>query len=119
MTYIDMESLLDLRRHLSIVHHVPGRVRFRAGPALYEHASTLTSNGLKSFLESLDGIHNIRINPSAASLIIQYDPTHFPPRLWETLVAGSDEQAAQLFGKLVTQYEHLMSGKQVLVNIKQ
>ena len=111
MNSINTESLLALRQHLNIVHHVPGRIRLRAGPVLYEHASTLNSNGLKSFLQSLNGIHDIRVNPNAASLIIQYDPTHFPPRLWETLVTGSDQEAAQLIGELIAEYEHLITGK--------
>jgi hypothetical protein len=111
MKPIDTESLLALRQHLSIVHHVPGRIRLRAGPALYKHASTLNNNGLKSMLESLNGIHDIRINPNAASLIIQYDPNHFPPSLWETLVTGSDHKAAQLFDELFVEHERHLTRK--------
>lgn len=111
MKPIDTQSLLALRQHLSIVHHVPGRIRLRAGAALYKHASTLNSDGLKSLLESLNGIHDIRVNPNAASLIIQYDPTHFPPSLWETLVKGSDHKAAQLIDELLVEHEHHLAGK--------
>ncbi len=57
MTFTDIELLLDLRGHLKIVHHVPGRVRLRAGPALYEQASTLTGKDLQAVLE-IGGRHS-------------------------------------------------------------
>ena len=112
MTAINIDMLLELRQHLNIVHHVPGRLRLRAGSALYGYASALNGNGLLTLLESLEGIHDIRVNPAVASLIIQYDPTHFPPELWETLLMGNDQQAAQIFGELVTSYEHYLTGVQ-------
>jgi hypothetical protein len=65
----------------------------------------LISNSNIELLESLNGIHDIRVNPNAASLIIQYDPTHFPPSLWETLVTGSDHKAAQLIDALLVEHE--------------
>ena len=104
MHFKNIEALLDLRGHLKIVHHVPGRVRLRAGPALYEQASTLNGRDLQAVLESVGGIRDIRINPAAASLIIQYDPDIFAPDLWEKLIAGSDEEAAQLFERVITDY---------------
>jgi hypothetical protein len=103
---VDIETLLELRQHLSIIHHVPGRMRLRLGPALYAQASALNGNGLRSFLESLEGIHDIRVNPAAASLIIQYNTAHFPPTLWETLVAGNDEEAARLISDLIDNQVH-------------
>ncbi len=52
----------------------------------------------------MDGIQNIRINPVVASLVIQYDPDIFPPDLWERLIAGSDEEAARIFERVMTDY---------------
>ena len=108
MSFIDIQALLEMREHLSIVHHVPGRVRLRVGAALYGQASALDGNSLNSFLQSMDGIHDIRVNPAAASLVVRYDPTHYPPNLWETLVAGDDRDASQLFSELIASHEHYL-----------
>ncbi len=106
MNFTDIELLLDLRGHLKIVHHVPGRVRLRGGPALYEQASALNGKDLQAVLESVDGIRDIRINPTAASLVIQYDPDCFPTDLWERLIAGSDEEATRLFERVIGENGH-------------
>jgi hypothetical protein len=102
-----IDELLTLRQGLGIVHHVPGRIRLRLGPAILAWARSL---GLKqadaqaradSWLVRAGpgggaGVLGTRLNPAAASLVIEYDPLRLDPAWWETLVLGEDDEALAL-----------------------
>ncbi len=99
----NVDDLLSLRHALGIVHHVPGRIRLRLGPAIWDWAQ---SSGLDraeagAWLEGLDGgavrgIIGARLNMAAASLVIEYDHQRLQPLWWETLVRGEDDEALAL-----------------------
>jgi Cu2+-exporting ATPase len=57
---------------LTPIHHVPGRVRFRV-PRLNRTDPLILQ--FSEQLKSQTGIKNIRVNPWASSLIINYDQT--------------------------------------------
>ena len=99
-----MNELIELRRHLGIVHHVPGRIRVRLGTELQDRIGGLNPQDIKDFLLSLDGIDSIRVNPMAASVVVQYDADRFPPAMWECLLAGPDDRAMELAETLVQTY---------------
>ncbi len=54
----------------TIVHHVPGRVRFKL-PALADTA--LDTTALESWMEVLAGVRQVRVNRPARSIIVEYE----------------------------------------------
>jgi len=98
-----LTELLTLRRGLGIVHHVPGRIRLRLGPVIWDWAQGLGLDSTKASawlseagLGAVTGVRGARLNAAAASLVIEYDPQRLDPAWWETLVLGEDEEALTL-----------------------
>jgi hypothetical protein len=91
-----LDALHTLRRHIDIVHHIPGRVRLRLGLPLLGHVERLDTGLLQRLLASLDGIRDVRVNAAALSVVIQYDPAQMPPTLWQILTEGEDAQVEAL-----------------------
>ncbi|QLQ32601.1 MAG: hypothetical protein HZT40_14555 [Candidatus Thiothrix singaporensis] len=57
---LDVPALLCLRQHLSIVHHIPGRIRLRLGMALWRSGDQLDRSQLQRLLDQLAGIRQVR-----------------------------------------------------------
>ncbi len=55
----------------SVAHAIPGRIRFRI-PRLLKDSEY--ANKLKQVIESDSRTTNVRVNPSAASIVINYQP---------------------------------------------
>jgi len=74
----------------SLLHQTSGRIRLRV-PRLKTDRSY--ANRLQSLLESLENIRNIRINESAASVIVSYSPevsdAEFARKVMKTIQDGS------------------------------
>lgn len=104
----DAHGLLDLRRHLSIVHHLPGRIRLRLGAALWGSAARIERDRFRTLLDGLDGIRDVRVNVAVASVVIEYDPEQIPPDNWETLVRGSAAAAGDLLDQWLARYGQLL-----------
>ena len=102
MPAIDLKPFNAMRRHLKIVHHVPGRIRLRVGMALFKELGGVDKGLFDRILRSIDGIKDVRINPSAASVVISYSPSNLQPNWWDTLVHGGDSQAMNLLERLVS-----------------
>jgi len=94
-------SLLAARRHLGIIHHVPGRVRLRLGVGLLALAGGAGRATMTELLRAVDGIEGIEVNARAASATVTYDPRRLPPATWETLLGGDDHEAAALLESLL------------------
>lgn len=88
---LDFSALPALRRHVAVVHHVPGRIRLRIGASILAAGSGIDTAALRHLLDSMTGIIDVRMNAAAASLAIQYDPKSIPPADWETLLQGEAE----------------------------
>ncbi|MGY3856885.1 hypothetical protein [Aeromonas intestinalis] len=88
-----LEQLRALTRHLTIAHHIPGRVRFKLklGALGSAEMSQLGQMGqLKQMIETMPGIRDLRVNPAALSCVVEYDPAQITPPLWESLVEGKE-----------------------------
>jgi hypothetical protein len=92
----DLGQLHALRRHIDIVHHIPGRVRLRLGLALLGRLDEVDGTLFKRVVAALDGIRDVRVNAAALSVVIQYEPARIPPALWHTLTEGEDSQVEAL-----------------------
>lgn len=95
---LDLGELLAFRQGLVIAHQVPGRIRLRIDPELANWAvrQKLGIDEAANWLAALPGILGVRPNPSAASVIVEYDPRQIAPHWWETLVLGEDDEALKL-----------------------
>jgi hypothetical protein len=100
---IDLNSFLTLRRHLKIVHHIPGRVRLRIGAAVFKELGSVDTGSFDNILETIEGIKDVRVNASAGSVVINYAPANIKPSWWDTLVHGEDSKAMDLLKKLLTE----------------
>ncbi len=58
-----------------IIHHIPGRVRFRVHSFTHDQPFSLR---LQQLLRATDGIKNVRLNNWAASIVICYNPEKVP-----------------------------------------
>jgi len=89
---MDFHTLASLRRHLTVKHHIPGRIRLVFSPtlpAVPEIQAVLQSRG------SLPaGVSGMRINAPARSVVIEYDPKRIAPELLEELAATRDDERA-------------------------
>ncbi|MBB4314695.1 heavy-metal-associated domain-containing protein [Roseospira marina] len=86
-----VDLFLRLRPHLTLVHHVPGRVRLRVGAGAL---AVLPKGGASlDALAPLFAPGTIRLNPAARSVVITHDPARFPPAFWQECLDGSDATA--------------------------
>ncbi len=100
----DVSALLGMRRHLSVAHHLPGRIRLRLGPALWGGASQIDRAAFQRLLDGLEGIREVRLNKAVASVVIEYDPAHVPPQSWETLLRGDAAAAGELLNRWLARH---------------
>jgi hypothetical protein len=93
-----VDLLLAMRRHLEIVHHIPGRLRVRAGAGLMELASRWRGRTIPidEAVGVIDGILAARVNPMAASAVIEYDPARVPPDAWHRLLESDEDEARRI-----------------------
>lgn len=96
MESFNRQRLLDIRAHLRIAHHVPGRIRLRIVPTILSAVRGLDSGLLKLPFAELAGIHAARINPFGLSAVVDYDAETLPPDWWETALEGSDDEVLDL-----------------------
>jgi hypothetical protein len=97
-----------MRRHLDIVHHLPGRIRLRLGAALWGAAARVDRARFKTLLDGLEGIRDVRVNVAVASVVVEYDPKHISPNDWETLVRGDATAAGELLNQWQARYDQLL-----------
>ncbi len=88
--------LPSLLAHVSIVHHLPGRLRLRLQPTLWELLPALAQVNLDDYFKKIPGIMDWRINISAASLTINYDPQCLSMDWWEKLMKGDSNTFSEL-----------------------
>lgn len=107
----DFEVFRSFMLHVRIVHHIPGRVRFKLlDLALDEEGKALLGQA-KQFEHALDGIRgvkSIRLNVLARSCTVEYDKAVIVPEAWQDVLGGLESTAAAgLLGILRTRYLEL------------
>lgn len=107
----DFEVFRRFVQHVRIVHHIPGRVRFKLlDLALDEEGKALLGQA-KQFEHALDGIQgvkSIRLNLLARSCTVEYDKAVIPQDAWQDVLEGAESAAAEsLLGILRTRYREL------------
>jgi hypothetical protein len=70
---------------VSLVHHVPGRLRLRSA-ALKGDARA--GEGIQERLAVIAGVHSVTVNPKTGSLLLQYNPAAIAPGRIADLLAA-------------------------------
>lgn len=107
--HVDIPAILPLRKHISIIHHVRGRIRLRFGAALWGMAAKVQRDNIQHLLQQIPGIHQLRLNAAVASVVIEYDPQQIQPTDWETLLQGDNSAASQLIESWLNKYSYLLN----------
>lgn len=89
----DLDTLLGLRAHVNIAHHVRGRIRLRIAPTLTRNTAQVDRKQIEQALRAIGGIDAVRVNPVAGSVVVEYAPDRIPPDTWVALLKGDREEA--------------------------
>ncbi|GEO79896.1 heavy-metal-associated domain-containing protein [Pararhodospirillum oryzae] len=90
-----IDSVGDLRPHLSIAHHIPGRVRLKIGIGALGVLKAGAAGGPSLQLEDLcriQGIQSVRLNAGAQSVVVSYDPAVIPPSFWQDCLSLPEDR---------------------------
>jgi len=88
-----LDTLLALRGHVNIAHHVRGRIRLRIAPTLVRSTTRVDREQIEQALRAIEGIGAVRVNPAAGSVVVEYAPDRIPPDTWVALLKGDPEEA--------------------------
>lgn len=98
---MSLTLLMDLRRYLTVQHHVPGRIRLKFSPELLAdpHAMELKTQTDRHALPPC--IRDTKINLFTRNIIIEYDPAELPPKkLHEVLITQDSKRFHALADEL-------------------
>lgn len=93
MTF-DAQNVEILSKHITIVHHIKGRVRFKIDPKIQNYADKINLEALAELDKKARGIKSVSLNKLAKSLTIEYDNTVIADSLWDELVGAKEYQSA-------------------------
>lgn len=106
--------MIRLRDYLKIAHHIPGRIRVKVSPAILANPEALRLAASVDLGELGNGgnghpaIINTRVNKSAGSLVLEYDPIMIAPASIEELFKTRDDVR---FEQLLTRLADLLGLK--------
>lgn len=100
-------ELAALRDCLDVAHHVPGRIRIRFSLKLLTRPSAHKLLAASENGRAVPGFRGMRVNASARSVVIEYDPAVIAPdKLEEALTTRDEERLAHL----VEEFKRLAAG---------
>ena len=75
--------LLELRPHVVVAHHLPGRLRVRVRPGLaaIRMLSRHAADGPDALHRLLPGHPAVHVNPLSGSLVLEYAPSLILPKI--------------------------------------
>ncbi|NMC49147.1 MAG: cation transporter [Desulfovibrio sp.] len=84
---MNVDDIAELRRFITVAHHVPGRIRLKLNPAVRHPPKAA---GLASLFGNGNGAVRARLNILARSLVLEYDPGRIDPGRMEEFFASDD-----------------------------
>ncbi|WP_419781437.1 HMA2 domain-containing protein [Maridesulfovibrio sp.] len=101
---MNFHKIVELEKYLDVAHHIPGRIRIKFSPLILTRPVALAA--MKEHAELPEAIKDARVNMSARSVVIEYDPEEISPELIEELIQGKDqakkaEIVSDLYGRLM------------------
>ena len=86
------DYIIPLLEETEIAHHIPGRIRLKFNSTILTILPKL--NGIEKEIrrvaEQIKAIKDIRLNPLAGSVVVQYDTGLLPPDFWQQVVEEKD-----------------------------
>ena len=101
----DLQSLMALRRFVTVAHHIPGRIRLSFTNRLVSALSQSRLAALQSLCHPDGCLKTCSINAATGSVVLEYCPSTLSPTLL-THLFGHDDHAAQ---QALTQIQAVLS----------
>lgn len=97
-----LTALLPLRRHLTVAHHIRGRLRLRLALSGVKAVGPGLVAKLQDQMNAVPAILALRVNLAALSVVIEYDAERIPADWWQALLEANDDEAQRLLARLGT-----------------
>ncbi len=91
----NIETVLKLRRWVSIAHHIPGRVRLKYKLGILAHFTKFSSREMEQVIQKIPALKHYKLNSVTGSLVIEYDVDQIKPQQIEALFSESEHEAKQ------------------------
>ncbi|MGH2340745.1 hypothetical protein ACRC7T_04610 [Segnochrobactraceae bacterium EtOH-i3] len=101
MSLPDLTPFMDLRRFLSIAHHVPGRIRVKLSITALACLPDVDPAPFVDLTRRIRGVGMTRVNVPALSVVIEYDPVVIPAPLWERLLLADRAEVERIIAERV------------------
>lgn len=93
-------SLLAFAAHLTIAHHIPGRIRLKLN-TVPAGGGDMSPQAVIATLSAIDGVKAVSVNPLARSCTIEYDAARISARAWSDLIGNvPSDDGADLLDRL-------------------
>ncbi len=86
-TDMDVQDIVELKRFITVAHHVPGRIRLKLDPAVRHHPK---AKALAALAQKGNGGLRDRLNILARSMVLEYDPARLDPARVEDFFTSKD-----------------------------
>lgn len=97
----DLTPFLDLRRFLSIAHHVPGRIRIKFDLAGLRHLPNVEPAPFLNLARRIRGVNGTRVNARALSVVVDYDTSVIAEPVWQRLLVGEPNEVEEILARHV------------------
>lgn len=88
---MDFKTLMELRHHLSIRHHVPGRIRIQFGLKLLADPRARALKEEAADRPQPPFIKQTKVNLFTRNVVVEYDPAVVPPETLHEALTTEDE----------------------------
>jgi len=98
---ISTEDIIKIASYFTVIAHTPGRLRVRVSPKIKNESGNITLEDIENLPNKIDGINSIKIKKIIASVTITYNPSVFPPELWDDLIENRNlDEISKLINNL-------------------
>lgn len=92
----DLSPFLDLRRFISIAHHVPGRIRLKLDFRALAHLPNVDPAPFAALVGRIQGVKTTRLNAAALTVVVEYDPQLIAAAIWPRLLVADAEEVERV-----------------------
>lgn len=102
---MDFNTLMGLRRHLTIQHHVPGRIRIRFALKLLADPRAQALREEKKGKTQPSWVRRTKVNMLTRNVVIEYDPQVVQPEKLHEVLITEDEAR---FNELAAEFQAIL-----------
>ena len=108
---MDLKLFEDIRKHLTIVHHIPGRIRLKFGASIISNPYVKkninkNNNTLEQIYSIVPGIKNTKVNILARSMVVEYDHAVIEPEVIKELFETNNAERIKTIINEYTVYKN-------------